>query len=70
VQLGGVDAMRRRELRKRLDGQGREAQPVGDMSAGELAERDAQRIAAVELVVAVARDQQRRDGRDAPAEQA
>ena len=70
VQLGGVDAVRRGELRDGLDRQRREPQPVGRVAARELAERDPQRVGAVELVVAVAGDEQRRDGRDAAAEQA
>ena len=70
MQLGGVDAVRRGELRDGLDRQRREPQPVGRVAARELAERDPQRVGAVELVVAVAGDEQRRDGRDATAEQA
>ena len=58
-------ARRRRRARER-----REPQPVGRVAARELAERDPQRVRAVELVVAVAGDDERGDGRDAPAEQA
>ena len=68
VQLGGVDAMRRRELGHRLRGQRREPDPLGRRLARELADGHAQRVGAVELVVAVAGDDE--PGGQAAAEQA
>ena len=68
VQLGGVDVVRRRQLGDGLQRQRLEPQ-AGRLAACELAERDAQRMPAVELVVAVAGHEQRGHGRDAAAQQ-
>ena len=70
VQRAGVDAVRRGQLGHRAGRQGHEPHAVGDVAAQEIAERDAQRVRRLELVVAVARDQQRRHARDPPRQQA
>ena len=70
MQLAGVDPVRLGQLGHGLQRQRHQAEPVGRLAPGELAERDPQRMGAVELVVAVARDDEGGHGRDAAAEQA
>ena len=66
VERGAVDAVRCREAATASRDNG---STVIRCASRELAEHDAQRVVALELVVAVGRDHQRRHARHAPAEQ-
>ena len=69
IQLAVVDARRSRERGDRVRGERSQRHPLRGVT-GELAEHDPQRVSAVELVVAVGRQHQRRDRLDAASEQA
>jgi hypothetical protein len=69
MQRGGIDAVRRGQLGHRRERQRQQPQAVGRPLARQLTQRHAQRVPTVQLVVAVAGDQQRRDARDPPAAQ-
>ena len=69
MQLGGVDADRAGQLGHSLGGERRQGQSRR-RAAGQLAEDDPQRVARIELVVAIGDEHQRGEPLDAPSEQA
>ena len=69
MQLGGVDADRAGQLGHPLGGERRQRQSRR-RAAGQLAEDDPQRVARIELVVAIGDEHQRGEPLDAPGEQA